>query len=474
MNEHGETQDSQADLAAGAQTWQDWNSAVPGRDHPPEKAAELAARISVTPGRVAAGLARAETRLALHSPSPVRRDAELVQIHAEAGRFFQARMPGSWVPEYLTSRGFDAVLLPTSPWKIGYAPASWTALTDHLRYLGHCDAALLCSGLVTNGTSGQLRDRFHDRLMIPLRAEDGIVIAFIGRRHPAASDAHGPKYLNSPDTEMFTKGRLLAGLAEGRRSLQNGTQPVLVEGPLDAIAVSMAAPGRFAGVTACGTALTAEQVAVLARSVDLRERGVRVALDGDVAGRKASVRAYARLSWMTGKLTAVTLPDGRDPAELLEKEGRIGLRQVLSAGVRPLADVVVDARIEEWAHGRVLEFTEHQMGALRAAANVVATMPPDDVGPQAARLCALYTGDYGWSAEEVTREVIDAIERYYRPDTQTSPGRQRSDRGADTPQLDDLASRAVAPSRRRAASDRSEPTYQRMPIAARQIAAERD
>jgi hypothetical protein len=73
---------------------------------------------------------------------------------------------------------------------------------------------------------------------------------------------------------------------------------------------------------------------------------------------------------------------------------------------------VVDARIDEWANGRELEFTELQIGALRAAAQVIATMPQTEVGPQATRLCELYTDRYGWTAAEVTQEVIDAVERH--------------------------------------------------------------
>src|ERR1700677_4565249 len=447
MNRDEAAGGSYAAPAAVAQNWLDWTTAASAGEHPDKKSAELATRISATPGRVADGLARAETRLALHTPVLVTRDAELVQIHAEAGRFFQARLAGSWVPDYLASRGLATALLPTSPWKIGYAPASWTALTGHLRQLGHCDAALLRSGLVVNGKNGQLRDHFHDRLMIPLRAEDGIAIAFIGRRHPSAGDDHGPKYLNSPDTEMFTKGRVLAGLAEGRRALHAGAQPVLVEGPIDAMAVSISAPGQFTGVSPCGTALTSEQVTALARTVSLPDRGLRVALDADRAGRKAAIRTYARLAPVTTHLIAVTLPDGHDPAEILQQDGRRALRDALTDQVRPLADLVVDARLEEWAHGQELRFVEQQMGALRAAAKVIAAMPADQVGPQASRLSALYVTRYGWHHEEVTREIIDAIEHHYQPGVQSS---------TLPPSPAAAVAHATAPPRQRASSDMTE------------------
>lgn len=441
MNGNGESA-SQADLAQEARNWSAWNTVVYGRDHPHDEASELAARISATPERAANTVRRAETTGALLTPPAPCRDPELVQIHAEAGRFFQACLAGSWVPGYLASRGLDAALLPTSPWKIGYAPASWTALTRYLRGLGHCDAAMLCSGLVTNGRNGQLRDRFHDRLMIPLRAADRIVVAFIGRHNPAVGDGRGPKYLNSPGTELYAKGRVLAGLAEGGNALRAGAQPVLVEGPLDAIAVSIAAPGQFAGLAPCGTAVTGDQVAALARVVDLREHGLRIALDGDPAGRKAAVRAYATLAPAVTSVTAVTFPDGADPASILQNGGRQALARALTTSTRPLADLVVDNRIDEWARGRELTFTELQMGALRAAAAAIATMPPDEVGPQAARLCALYATRYDWKAEDVNREVIDAIERHYGTSTQTRPS---SDQGFA------VVRRATAPPRPRPA-----------------------
>jgi DNA primase len=450
----------------------DWDTPLASADHR-DPAAGLATRIAATRDYVAATLGRAETTDRVHCPARPARDPELVQIHAEAGRFFQSRLARSWVPDYLASRGLAGALLPTSPWKIGYAPAQWTALTDHLRHLGHSDAALLRSGLITTGKDGHLRDRFHDRLMIPLRAEDRVVIAFIGRRHPDASDDHGPRYLNSPDTDMFIKGHVLAGLAEGMRSLQAGAQPVLVEGPLDAIAVSISAPGQFAGITPCGTALTSEQVAALARAVSLPDCGLRLALDADAAGRKAAARAYARLAPVTCNLTAVTLPDGQDPAQILQEKGCNALRDALATQIRPLTDLVVDARIEEWAHGQELMFTEHQLGALRAAAKVIATMPADQGAPQAIRLTAIYTTRYGWHPEEVTREIVDAIERQYQPAAAAWPAPTSADHVSVPPAVSAALSHATAPPRPRPGADGHEMVFRRPPSVARKLPLER-
>ena len=171
--------------------------------------------------------------------------AELVQLHREATTFFQARVSGSWVPEYLSGRGLDVAL--GEPWCAGWAPSGWTTLGEHLRAAGADDAALLASGLASPARTGSLIDRFRDRLMIPLRDATGDVVGFIGRSHPDADPARVPKYLNSPQTPVYAKGELLFGLPETRLRLSRGVQPVLVEGPLDAIAVTAGTGGRCAG-----------------------------------------------------------------------------------------------------------------------------------------------------------------------------------------------------------------------------------
>jgi DNA primase catalytic core, N-terminal domain len=220
---------------AEARFGREWNTSVYEQAHSPEEAAAIAARVSPDLERVAAMLARAEARTALSGQPPTAGHGELVQIHADAGRFYQSCLPGSWVPGYLAGRGLEAVLLPASPWKIGYAPRSWTALTSHLRELGFSDEAMLRSGLAVPGKDGKPRDMFRDRLMIPIRRPgDRVVIAFVGRRHPDAGDEQGPKYLNSPNTELYVKCHVLPGLAEGQRFLDQGAQPVIVEGVTDA------------------------------------------------------------------------------------------------------------------------------------------------------------------------------------------------------------------------------------------------
>ena len=156
--------------------------------------------------------------------------------------------------------------------------------------------------------------------------------------------------------------------------------PVIAEGPFDAIAISAADPRQYAGLAPCGTALTRRQAAALGRVADFSRVGVLVALDGDRAGREAAVRAYAVLLTVTSKTTAVTLPPGRDPAEILQADGPVALRDVLQNRTEPLAAVVIDAHLDSWANR--LDHAEGQLHAMRSAATLIASLLPSDIADQ--------------------------------------------------------------------------------------------
>ena len=215
--------------------------------------------------------------------------------------------------------------------------------------------------------------------MLPIRAGHGAVVAFIGRAAPHAAP-EVPKYLNSPTTPLYGKRAVLFGLWEARTALAAGATPVIAEGPLDVIAIAIAGRGRYAPLAPCGTALTAEQVAALGRACDLSAREVMVAFDADRAGRRAAIASYQRLSRLGAITTAVTFPAGRDPAQVLRDHGPSILAAALAQRRQPLADLVIDAEADNWQ--RWLSYPEGQIGALRAAARVIAAMQPDDVGRQ--------------------------------------------------------------------------------------------
>ena len=337
-------------------------------------------------------------------PADVPRD-DLVRVHEAAAQFFRGQLSGSWVPDYLNSRGFGPAI--QQQWQAGYAPARWDALTSTLRANDYPDTILEAAGLARPSRRGTLIDTFRDRAMLPIHDADGSIVAFIGRARPSASDV--PKYLNSPHTSLYDKSSVLFGLWQGRDALANGTKPVIAEGPFDAIAVSVAEPGRYTGLAPCGTALTTDQLRGLNQVAGLRGAGILVAFDPDEAGRRAAVKAYDLLSLLTDRAEAVVFPDGRDPAQILNDHGCSALAGVLTDRVRPLADLAIEAKVAQW--DRWLGYPEGQIHALRAAAPLIAALPPEQVGRQITRLARRLGLDYPTVTEAVTdalTELVDA------------------------------------------------------------------
>ena len=257
-------------------------------------------------------------------------------------------------------------------WHIGYAPPGWTALTGHLRDLGHDDDAIQAAGLARISSRGTLIDHFRDRLILPVRDSHGSLAGFIGRA-PPDSGPSVPKYLNSPETAAYKKGDLLFGLHQTRDLLAGGAIPVIVEGPFDAIAVTSAGSGRYAGLAPCGTALTSRQAAALAQAADLGQTGILVAFDGDAAGRKAAVRAYDILRAVSDRLRSAVLP-AKDPAEVLQTSGAAALHAILRDQAQPLSAVVIDAHLAPWQ--RRLRDPDGPLLAMRSTAALIARLLP--------------------------------------------------------------------------------------------------
>jgi DNA primase catalytic core len=326
--------------------------------------------------------------------------AELADMNDIAEQFFQVHLPDGWAPAYLASRGFG--LLVQRRWHAGYAPSARDELTRCLRGWGFPDAVIEASGLARRSRRGTLFDTFRDRVMLPVRDEDGNVAAFTGR---ARADAHKgvPKYLNSPATCLYDKSETLFGLWEARHLLAGEACPVLVEGPFDAIAVTMAGGGCHAGVAACGTAFTARHVAALSRTAALPTTGVMVAFDTDAAGLRAAVRAYHLLASLGITATALRLPPGTDPAGVLGHDGPMALADLLVGRTHPLADLVVDAGLAPWS--RWLAYPEGRVNTLHAVAPIVAAMPAREIARQVGRLA----GRLRMSHSAVTGAVTTAV-----------------------------------------------------------------
>jgi DNA primase catalytic core len=268
------------------------------------------------------------------SPVPIER---LAHVNELATAYYQACLPDSWAQPYLTHRlPGDPASLDTL--RLGYAPDGWTGLVTHLRRQGVTDEEMLTTGVATTASTGRLIDRFRDRVVVPI-VQDGRVLGFVARRNPDFSDddRRGPKYLNTAATPLFAKGDQLyvAG------NLTADTTPVLVEGPLDAIAVSLASDGRHIGVAPLGTSLTEAQVA------QLHQHGQApvVATDADLPGRIAAERDYWLLTLYNLNPGYAALPDGSDPAELVAEGHAAALTDAI-IGARPLAETLIDERLE--------------------------------------------------------------------------------------------------------------------------------
>jgi len=314
------------------------------------------------------------------SPVTPERIAALNELAAD---YYQRSLPGSWAQTYLLERLAGTDLTGHTEVRPGYAPAGWTALIDHLGGHGATDEELLAAGLATTTRDGRLIDRFRDRLILPFTrpgthagaGNGGVqVLGFVARRHPKFTDTTGgPKYLNTPDTVLFHKGAQLytAGTED---LLRGGAVPVLVEGPLDALAITTATRGRHVGLAPLGTALTEEQAHQLATLSHANGAAPVVAADADLAGTRAAERAYWLLTQHGLTPDAVQWQAGSDPADTLARTGPDGLRQALEA-TSPLSQLLLTDNLAQEVAG---------LEALRRAAAVAAAGPTDgwDAGTQ--------------------------------------------------------------------------------------------
>ena len=259
----------------------------------------------------------------------------LHDVVALAAKFFEATLAsraGARARGYLADRGLDAAT--QVKFRIGYAAAERFALKEHLGGLGVPIEDMIEAGLLVAGADIQIPyDRFRDRVMFPISDFGGRTVAFGGRA--LDKDARA-KYLNSPETPLFHKGRMLYNGAAARKAANQGAQVIAVEGYVDVIA--MVTAGYEATVAPLGTALTEDQLALLWKMAD----EPILCFDGDAAGHRAAYRAIdlALPHIMPGKsLRFASLPQGHDPDDLIRSAGAGAIADVL-AMARPLADIL--------------------------------------------------------------------------------------------------------------------------------------
>lgn len=326
----------------------------------------------------------------------------LLRANEDAARFYRDQLlapPNSGPRDYLTQRGFDALLRET-PWTVGYAPAGWTNLIAHLTQQGYTGATLLQAGLASRTRRNTLIDRFRDRITFGIRNLGDELVGFTARRGPSVP-ATVPKYLNTPTTAVYMKGDTAFGLGEQQARIRAGAVPVIVEGPFDAAAVHVSQlkdDGEFAGIALCGTALSAGFVRDLAR---LNNRRAVLAFDNDDAGALATERSVCALAPQFKDVLAIGPGADGDPAEVLSRSGAPALRAHL-LGAASATDRVLGVRIQRWA-GR-LDNAEAKVGCLREAATLLAHLRPTEAARYAVELTELL----GLDAEAVTNELVEA------------------------------------------------------------------
>jgi DNA primase len=271
-----------------------------------------------------AGIAIIEDELSAEEESKQSLRKRLLRLHFEAAGWFHNNLLRTKAAArarcYLKSR--DINIETAKRWQIGYAPNTWDSFVHWATAAGFVKEELVESGFVKLREEGNPRsriyDRFRDRLMFPIHNDFGEVIAFSGR--VLDPKAPGGKYINSPETLLFTKGNLLFGLHQSKRFVANVRQAIVLEGQLDLITTFEA--GIQNVVAPQGTALTARHAALLRRFAD----EVILFFDADAAGQKAAERALEVLFGAGLQVRIGEMPAGEDPDSLIRKLGSEAFR----------------------------------------------------------------------------------------------------------------------------------------------------
>ena len=252
----------------------------------------------------------------------------LLALHAESSAWFHDQLLKSIdaapARDYLKSRGINSGV--AKSWQLGFAPASWDSVITHLRGRRFSQEEIVQSGLASSKEDGRpgstIYSRFRNRVMFPIRNDYGEVIAFSGRILEA--DAKAAKYVNSPETPLFTKGRVLYGLDKTKRDLIEKNAAIVCEGQLDLISAYEA--GIRNVIAPQGTAFTGDQARLLKRYVET----VLLCFDSDAAGKKAAARSLPALLSQGLLVKVVTLPEGEDPDSLIRRSGPAAFLEVVN------------------------------------------------------------------------------------------------------------------------------------------------
>ncbi len=261
---------------------------------------------------------------------------EIYEMNREAAVFFYRNLTEKPNPgyEYMKRRGLNPKTI--ARFGIGFAEDSWHALLDHLRQKKYPEKLMLEAGLLS--ASGEKRyDRFRNRVMFPIFNTRGKVIGFGGR----ALGDRGPKYLNSPESGVFSKKNNLYGLNLTRKEISSSNCAILVEGYMDL--VSLYRNGVMNTAASLGTALTEQQCALLKRYT----QNVVLAYDADAAGRKAALRGIELLRKAGINARVLHISDGKDPDEFITRNGKEAFLKLVDQAL-PYADYLISVAREKY------------------------------------------------------------------------------------------------------------------------------
>ena len=286
----------------------------------------------------------------------------LLKVHSLAAAFFSAQLAtpaGARAGAHLAARGIRPETIERLG--LGYAPAGRSSLKQHLLDAGQPPDLLLASGLVVERDGGQVLDRFRNRLMIPICRDSGSVVAFGGR---ALESGQQPKYVNSPETPLYTKSRTLYGLHLTKSAIRRLGYAVMVEGYFDFAQVVQA--GVQPAVATCGTAVTAQQARLLRRFASK----VIVSFDPDAAGQNASARTGELLLGEGLDVNVAELPPDQDPDTCVRERGGAYYVERLRTSRR-----YVDYVLDKAAGARDLSRSAQRKAFLSDMLAVAARMP---------------------------------------------------------------------------------------------------
>ncbi|MET7281482.1 DNA primase [Kribbella sp. NPDC005582] len=346
---------------------------------------------------------------------PANQRPRLVEVHKVAAEYFVEQLFGA--PEaalgrqFLDKRGFDRDA--AVHFGVGFSPRGGEALTNHLRGRGFTNAELVASGVSAEGQRG-LYDRFRGRLMWPIRDASSDVIGF-GARRLFDDDKIEAKYLNTPETPIYKKSKVLYGVDLARREIAKGHQAVVVEGYTDVMACHLA--GVQTAVATCGTSFGEDHARVLRQLLldhDQFRGEVIFTFDGDEAGQRAALKAFAGDQAFAAQTYVAVEPDGLDPCDVRLQKGDAAVRELIGRRV-PLYRFVLGNVLSKYD----LDRADTRIDALRDAAKLVISIRDRSKVDAFTRELA---GLLGMEVDQVRSEVHRAASRPATP-PQTPQGR---------------------------------------------------